>query len=942
MEDKYLFSFLKNPSPSQLVPGRASPDAVVFQTAADFGTFVGPVTLNVSVEAGLRIDGAGGGDAPAWVPLHSFEVKLAAGREWGYRFPLYTPFSAEGGDGRVVIRPAHHAARGQAVCDTADIPCGFGVADIADSGKFFPSPCEGCPPGAPVVMPPGCSTALNTPPAKGGFVRPRFYNGMCVTRDDFETWLRFERLKRQTANKALGAGVGWGLGVSMSGRAVRVAAGYGRDCCGHDLIVTCPYEVPAAVLLADPLACDYLRDKKTARMHLLLEYVECPEEPRPVHADGCATAAPACEMSRVRETVRLRLVPPRDYTPDGPIDDFLAAVRKNPAGAERAGFSLAGLFAGAAAPPAAEMPFGFKFELTRSRSDAEMTPPLDGQPAVERDLGSSTPEPERLQISIVPKDGFVVSAGTLSKSPDSRITLAALADTGTTKNWRCDISREESPFTLTFKSWVLRRDGVDYSGSTEVAGKWSDIGPQLPPVGGFNNRWRLTINPTRVSVSGRGPVEIPCLSEACDPSGSPRFPAFPPFDHADPAGGVVPADPRVWLLAGLHALLLLTAKDGQVGAAAARLYAAAWTTLFRVKLTPDVPDILQRLLRDWCEKLLYPGPDCDRKPDGVVVGCARIEGGEICGVDSWGGRRWAVHYPLLAYWGEQFGLTPPDVIASRVFDLICCIGGRPPLRFDADTRTRAMFDRSFSGVAGVTVFPLGQSAVLAFGEEPAVSEAAGGLGGRDGAVRRLALPQFILAVMAARNSPPVTGDARYTHTTTDLLPTVHLLVRTPAGGAAPDAKPGLVAGLVRANLQAVPPLLRTFAANLSAELLQAVPLPDPSAPVARSLAAAGVTTLGALLSRDPEEVFTTALGGQNAEKFSALWQAAEKAAGETATAVARALPTGAVVRAAFAPGTPQRAALRKAVAEGPGRGLEAARLDAALDAAYNAKPGDGP
>ena len=46
---------------------------------------------------------------------------------------------------------------------------------------------------------------------------------------------------------------------------------------------------------------------------------------------------------------------------------------------------------------------------------------------------------------------------------------------------------------------------------------------------------------------------------------------------------------------------------------------------------------------------------------------------EIERIDPWGGRRWVMHYPLLSYWGEQFGIVPPDVLASRIFALICCL-----------------------------------------------------------------------------------------------------------------------------------------------------------------------------------------------------------------------------------------------------------------------------
>src|SRR5207248_2766236 len=46
------------------------------------------------------------------------------------------------------------------------------------------------------------------------------------------------------------------------------------------------------------------------------------------HGDACATDVTRCEMSRVRETVRLRLIPPRDFDPTNPITKFLATASK--------------------------------------------------------------------------------------------------------------------------------------------------------------------------------------------------------------------------------------------------------------------------------------------------------------------------------------------------------------------------------------------------------------------------------------------------------------------------------------------------------------------------------------------------------------------------------------------------------------------------------------
>ena len=179
-----------------------------------------------------------------------------------------------------------------------------------------------------IGLPPCDAVTLVTTPADGGCVRTRFFNGMFITREDLETEQRYHRLKSRLHNRAAGAGVVWGFKVGRQGDAVCVTPGYGVDCCGNDLVLTTMYEVPIAALLADPAAAPVVCARGPHRMHLLLEYIECPSEPRPVHGDPCAPHA-RCETSRIRELVRLRLVPPCDYPvprESGPIGRFLDEV----------------------------------------------------------------------------------------------------------------------------------------------------------------------------------------------------------------------------------------------------------------------------------------------------------------------------------------------------------------------------------------------------------------------------------------------------------------------------------------------------------------------------------------------------------------------------------------------------------------------------------------
>jgi hypothetical protein len=276
--------------------------------------------------------------------IYSYTLDIPAGQSWPFElgaavFGYRAERAGLGAAGerlgnnlgyRVLIEPALITTDTTPVSTGADLPCDFAVANQPDTAKFFPSACEPCAPGAPIGLPPTGAVALVTPPAPGGCVRTRFFNGMFISREDLETEQRYHRLKSKLHNRAAGAGVVWGLNVGKQGDSVVVLPGYGVDCCGNDLALTAAYKVDVAALLADPAAARVLRRGGPQRVHLLLEYVECPSDPRPVHGDACSPDVSRCEMSRIRETVRLRLVPPRDYdarVESAPIQAFLDEIR---------------------------------------------------------------------------------------------------------------------------------------------------------------------------------------------------------------------------------------------------------------------------------------------------------------------------------------------------------------------------------------------------------------------------------------------------------------------------------------------------------------------------------------------------------------------------------------------------------------------------------------
>ena len=351
--------------------------------------------------------------------VYSYVLDIPAAQAWPFRFredemmrKLGTNFGY-----RVIVEPAFDTPVSVGVRGN-DLPCDFASVAEPDTGRFFPAACEPCPPGASIGLPP-LGPTLGIPAADGGCVRPRWFNGQFITREDLETEQRYFRLKGRLQNRAMGDGVVWGFAVGKAGNQICVMPGYGVDCCGNDLTLSSVYRVDIATLLRDPaalagysvpkghelpapapLATDALANpamgmaapiragragragmvaldrscfeparfdpRRGVRMHLLLEYVECPSDPRPVHSDPCAGTANRCEMSRIRETVRLRLVPPRDYPIQGPLKNFLDRVA-----ALRVAHPLTEQITPVPAPAAA--PFRFRLTLITAQGEQEQT-----------------------------------------------------------------------------------------------------------------------------------------------------------------------------------------------------------------------------------------------------------------------------------------------------------------------------------------------------------------------------------------------------------------------------------------------------------------------------------------------------------------------------------------------------------------------------------------
>jgi hypothetical protein len=165
----------------------------------------------------------------------------------------------------------------------------------------------------------GCDVSLTGE----GFVRPRFFGGMLLTEDDLQAAIDYSVAKRKLTNRhVIGAGVVCGLEVRChpcdTGK-VSVSPGYAIECCGNDILVSCPEEVDIIALVRDLRLrkgidcgepCD---DQPRQDYHLYVRYAELPTEPvAPYAPDDCATGE--CEFSRIREgyCFELRCDPPDD------------------------------------------------------------------------------------------------------------------------------------------------------------------------------------------------------------------------------------------------------------------------------------------------------------------------------------------------------------------------------------------------------------------------------------------------------------------------------------------------------------------------------------------------------------------------------------------------------------------------------------------------------
>jgi hypothetical protein len=717
---------------NQTVPlayvGNLVPDATATVPAAQGAAAgSGGVAGKATIGAGATLSGAALGrigqlvtlGRPQVSTIYSYTLDILAGQAWPFSLSeqlnvlrlqsLRSSRFEQLGNNlgfRVIIEPAFIVPDCIPIIPTSDLPCDFAVADRPNTAGFFPVACEPCQ-ASVIGLPPSDAVALITPPAAGGCVRTRFFNGMFITREDLETEQRYHRVKSRLHNRAAGAGVVWGYGVGIEGSRVCVLPGYGVDCCGNDLTVTTTYAVDIAALLADPAAASLVRLPGPHRMHLLLEYVECPSDPRPVHGDPCSPEVSRCEMSRIRESVRLRLVPPRDYDADAesaPIARFLQEVR-----ALREKFPLGD---GAGTAPADRAPYRLQVTMKDTSGNQTSQATIRPSPQIKRIGIQGAVTSLVVAVQLDPSWTFV--AGTITGQAPLKGVVQPPDP--------IDLSRAKgfnsSSLQITF---TLPSAGV--GGQTQLVFKISGWQAQTLFAGeddpAASGDLTLTVNAVEASsnsldatitINPLALVSLPCVGEPCSPPpmsdtsltsdcGEPASAADPtpvlPWMNTDPTHETSAGDPKVLVLSALGGWLAQMLVREQAGTSseitsprreiAQGIYRIAWLLLFGLPEKADPAALgatLQRLLEAWCDGLLWKGPQCCGDPHGIVIGCVIVGGGTITEIDPFGGRRYVVHYPLLEHWGAQFGLAPPDVTLMRFFSKLCCLAGLQSLSVD--------------------------------------------------------------------------------------------------------------------------------------------------------------------------------------------------------------------------------------------------------------------
>ena len=721
----------------------------------------------------------------------------------------------------------------------------------------------------------------------GGLSRTAYYDGMVLSEADMLREQAYWRTKRKLTNRALGDGVVWGLTLHWDARARQFALGpgYGLACCGDDLVVECAQCIPEAELV-DPCSEEFRRllvhashglDPAAPRPRVdgpvqacvLLEYVECPEDPRAVFEDACAQQPDGCRFGAMRETTRLRLVPPPEPPPSGPIERFSAQIEELRAG-------LAGL------PDALVEPL-FALQPQRARAGLAF---VDAAGVVldERDaalefaanatanatLATPAVAPAAVRLGLEPPPGHVFTAArigtqdlaaaevlmgvfrTLTPPPavatDLDVTLEVMPLFGSEAGSGVDLRLHFDP----------RPGGA----GPLLTARVTALRP-LPPRGDCGTLLADGLLSAGNSGDSGATLRTLALAVLCGwfKGGLLNAGCTPPVDGET----ATPAAQARWLLAWMICRM-------------------AWRALFgidiRAAAASGFETCLQRLFKAWCEGFHYKGPRCDGEPHGIVLGSVQLSTkGRVLCFDAWAHRRHVLTGPLLTHWGGQFGLAPLDASIARLARWVCCVAAAPmPARPDGVT------------LPATSVLPLAGGAIAA-GTAFTASDKLGNTPIRE--VRQVGTLDFIGRVIGALFDPdaPSLGSASALRAVTAPGGSLQWLEPTNFGSA-PAGTSSAPAAAAEALLAEVNPAARTLSAtvrlpmrDLVARYAAAVPLAQLKAragvplfePMVSALESGGIVTLGDLVRSGPEPALAQLRAATPQHEVLADPRAAEKA-----------------------------------------------------------------
>ena len=656
----------------------------------------------------------------------------------------------------------------------------------------------------------------------GGLVRTRYFDGMLLTQRDLDDDQRYWLEKRRLTNRALGHGVVWGLRLEHDQQKASFVLheGYGLDCCGRDLVVTCPTRIPARDLIDEhPLVqqllalakaphagqapptggggepggefrpnydCEGGRDRqeRTVRAALMLEYLECPSAPRDVVRDACGSnMREACEYSRIIETSRLVLRPLPPPEP-GPIELILAEIGRLQQAVPDL-FPQLGAELGVGVPPMSLTVRELhgesvvaEHELILARDNAS-----PGAWVAETTLELSGQASTTLAFELRPALGWLFCEGAVELVLDEQQGEEGM-------NAR-ELVTIEGPHALHL-AWVWRLEGGGEDQADFALRDWV-----LSPL--FRNTTRSGGSRSTISVGPDpqgDPEGVTTIRWTIDPDAAASLPPAPePTERCFDLLGIDAARNRLGLtlLAGLATWLWdqLHTRDpgGDVGpeltgprALATWIYMIAWRTLFGAhaaapgldELTRGrLGDLLHRLLRMWCEGMTYRGPRCGCV-HGIVLGTIDVDAcGQLSNFDPWQCRRHVITGPLLNHWLGQFGVEPLDVIAARIARTICCVSSLPlrtgvGLPLALPRLPEASLSHVDSGTGLVNAQTFGNQAVmvsdgcyLAFGERQEVVERLEALGVNLVSQEVVGRGRFLMLMLAGLQGRPSQVGQRY-------------------------------------------------------------------------------------------------------------------------------------------------------------------------------------